>query len=134
MRKQKTKEEMDLAASDVEHLSIFKMTDKAVRGSDTPSVPSTINCDKLVDVFAKAYKQVAYGKGRERHAMENCSFEDQQIVMLGVWQNSIDGAVFQGIKKALEAKRLPKDRAQAELLGAINYLAAAYITLDKLPA
>jgi hypothetical protein len=34
------------------------------------------------------------------------------------------------MKKAQESTRLPPDRAKAELLGAINYLAAAYLLLD----
>ena len=44
---------------------------------------------------------------------------------------SVDGFLYQAIKKTVESKRLPKDRAVAELLGAINYLAGAVIALEK---
>jgi len=37
----------------------------------------------------------------------------------------------QAMKKAQESARLPRDRAEAELLGAINYLAAAVIVLRE---
>jgi len=37
----------------------------------------------------------------------------------------------QAMKKTQEASRLPNDRARAELLGAINYLAAAYLLLEE---
>ena len=36
----------------------------------------------------------------------------------------------QAMKKAQESARMPPDRAKAELLGAINYLAAAYLLLE----
>jgi hypothetical protein len=39
-------------------------------------------------------------------------------------------SLIQAMKKAQESTRLPPDRAKAELLGAINYLAAAYLLLE----
>ena len=48
---------------------------------------------------------------------------------------SIDGALFQARKKALEAKKLVtlkgKEAAISELYGAINYLVGACILIDE---
>lgn len=87
----------------------------------------------LRSVLARAVEQAAGGKGIERHSSAGEFFEAQQICQVPRWQGSIDAQVFQACKKALEAKRLPKDRAVAELLGAINYLAAAVIVREELP-
>ncbi len=88
--------------------------------------------ESLRSVLAEAVTQASDGKGRERHAGEGENFEDQQIVQLNQWMGSTHGNVFQACKKALESTRLPTDRARRELLGAINYLAAAVIVLDKI--
>jgi hypothetical protein len=83
----------------------------------------------LREVLQMAYAQAIVGKGKERHA-EDKPFEDQ------VWA-SITRAVGigfptgQALKKWNEAKRLSKDSAIRELLGAINYIAMAIITLMK---
>jgi hypothetical protein len=83
----------------------------------------------LRDVLVRAYDQAAKGKGDERHA-QGSAFEDQPM------QNIIDlygvgFALGQSAKKAQESMRLPKDRAIAELLGGINYLAGAIINMEK---
>ncbi len=83
-------------------------------------------------VLDEAVVQAAEGKGRERHASEGERFEDQQIVQIPVWLGSNQGDIFQAVKKALESTRLPHEAARRELLGAINYLAAAVIVLDKI--
>lgn len=44
---------------------------------------------------------------------------------------STQGDVFQAAKKAIESTRLPTDRAIHELHGAIVYLAAAVIVLQR---
>ena len=88
---------------------------------------------RLRVVLDRAYDQASRGKGRERHANGE-PFEDQLIVKLGQFLgHSTDGNVFQACKKAIESKRLPRDRAVAELLGAINYLAGAVIILEDRP-
>lgn len=84
---------------------------------------------RLESVLAAAYQHAATGKGLERHACGE-PFEEQKICGLARYQGSIDGPVFQAAKKAIEAKRLPRERAVAELLGAINYLAAAVILIE----
>lgn len=86
--------------------------------------------EKLADVLQRAYEQAANGKGKERHAGEGVPFERQPMSTINIEQGSIDGFLYQARKKSLESKRLPAGRAQAELLGAINYLAGAVIALD----
>jgi len=85
--------------------------------------------DRLAMVLLGAFKQAAHGKGKERHA-DAQPFEDQPMVSINKTLGTIDGYLFQAAKKAHEAKRLPKDRAIAELLGAINYLAGAVIHIE----
>ena len=88
--------------------------------------------ESLAAVLDDALEQAQGGKGVERHAGNGEAFEDQQIVQLGEWMGS--STVFdvgQACKKSIESTRLPDDRARAELLGAINYLAAAVITIDR---
>lgn len=79
--------------------------------------------------------QASHGKGKERHAEPGVAFTDQPIVTEGVEQGTNGFQIGQARKKALESIRLPtKDRQVAELLGAINYLAAAVIVLEREPA
>ncbi len=85
----------------------------------------------LRSVLDAAYNQASAGKGKERHAGKNEYFENQQIVQLCEWMGSNHGDIFQACKKALESVRLPDDRAVAELLGAINYLAAAVLVIQR---
>jgi hypothetical protein len=88
--------------------------------------------DQLRRVLTMAVEQAARGKGKERHATPGDPFELQQIVTIGRWLGSFDGEVFQACKKAIEAKRLPKRKAINELLGSINYLAAAVLLAEIL--
>lgn len=84
-------------------------------------------------VLDAAYNQAAAGKGKERHA-NNKPFDRQPIMeiarMVGVGYQ-----LGQAMKKAQEASgmlsREQPERAQAELLGAINYLAAAYLVIEE---
>jgi hypothetical protein len=88
---------------------------------------------ELWRVYGLATRQAESGKGRERHAGKGEKFEDQQIVQLGVWMESAGFEVGQAVKKALESFRLPREGAIAELLGALNYLAAAVLVRERLP-
>ncbi len=85
----------------------------------------------LANVLDQALAQAQSGKGLERHAGGGEAFEDQQIVQLGEWMGSTAFAIGQACKKSIESTRLAPDRAIAELLGAINYLAAAVVMLDR---
>lgn len=86
--------------------------------------------ETLAGVLRQAYAQAADGKGKERHADGN-AFDEQPMTTINAMLGSVDGFLYQAIKKTVESKRLPKDRAVAELLGAINYLAGAVIALEK---
>jgi hypothetical protein len=85
--------------------------------------------EKLDDVLARAYRQASAGKGVERHAAGE-PFHEQPMQII----SDLVGVGFcigQAIKKAHESQRLPHDRAVAELLGAINYLAGAVIYMEQ---
>ncbi|NBK25973.1 MAG: hypothetical protein EOM68_28650 [Spirochaetia bacterium] len=86
--------------------------------------------EPLAKVLQLALDQAQSGKGVERHG-NGKAFVEQPIMeigrMVGTGYN-----LGQSMKKAQESMRLPKVRAQAELLGAINYLAAAYLLLEEL--
>jgi hypothetical protein len=84
----------------------------------------------LAAVFADALDQAQSGKGKERHASGE-PLTEQPIVAINESLGTNHGAIFQATKKARESTRLPYERARAELLGAINYLAAAVIVLDR---
>jgi len=84
----------------------------------------------LAEVLDLALAQAQAGKGKERHASGE-AFHDQKIVQLGEWMGNIGFQVGQACKKSIEATRLPNERAVLELLGAINYLAAAVIQLQR---
>ena len=86
---------------------------------------------ELRRVLDDAIEQASGGKGAERHDPNSEPFEDQQIVQLCEWMGSNQGDIFQACKKAVESVGLPPERARAELLGAINYLAAAVLVLDR---
>ena len=86
----------------------------------------------LHDVLLQAVEQAQDGKGKERHARDGQPFDVQLIVRLGEELGSTHGEIFQVCKKSIESARLPYERARAELLGAINYAAAAVIVLDRL--
>lgn len=103
-----------------------------LRAITLPSAPimSVPGYERLAGVLQRAYDQAASGKGKERHASDGVAFEHQPMSAINQNLGSIDGFLYQAAKKAQEARRLPVGRAQAELLGAINYLAGAVIALD----
>ena len=92
-------------------------------------VKSSSDYDPLSRVLLLAYEQAASGKGKERHA--NSKPFDKQPIMEIARMVGVGYQLGQAMKKAQEASRLPNERARAELLGAINYLAAAYLLLEE---
>ena len=90
------------------------------------------NYDSLSAVLQGALSQASQGKGKERHAKDE-PFEKQKIceITRRLQGSPVGGPLFQAIKKCYESERLPKDRAIAELYGAINYIAAAIIVLQE---
>ena len=99
----------------------------------TPPLAPTDPYAPLRRVLDAAYDQAANGKGKERHA-NNKPFTDQPIMeiarMVGPGYQ-----LGQAMKKAQEAggmiQRGQPDRARAELLGAINYLAACVLLIEE---
>ena len=81
--------------------------------------------------LGEAVAQASRGKGAERHAESGEKFSDQLIMSIPK-RLGPGGECFclgQALKKICESRRLPPDRARAELLGAVNYLAAAWCLL-----
>lgn len=88
------------------------------------------NYSELKRIFTMAVEQAENGKGKERHANDE-PFEKQKICSLNRQIGSNHGLIYQACKKAIESNRLSKERAIAEILGAINYLAAAIILKEE---
>lgn len=80
-------------------------------------------------VLGAAYDQAANGKGKERHA-QDLRF-DQQPIMQITRTHGEGFPMGQAAKKIQEAARLSPEHARHELLGAIVYLAAAYLYLEE---
>lgn len=91
------------------------------------------NYEELADVLQEAFRQASEGKGEERHA-NGKAFGDQPIMVIPAMLGSIEGQIYQVIKKAQEANSMAKrgedDAAKRELYGVINYAAAAIMSLD----
>lgn len=90
--------------------------------------------EQLAGVLAEAHDQAASGKGRERHNGRGVSFDRQPILEIG----RMCGPGFntgQAMKKIQEAmgmlQRGETDAAIRELLGAINYTAAAILLIRE---
>ena len=81
--------------------------------------------------LGEAVAQAARGKGAERHAESGEKFSDQLIMSIPrrLGEGGECFCLGQALKKICESRRLPPDRARAEILGAVNYLAAAWSLL-----
>lgn len=95
------------------------------------SVP--VGYEQLGDVLDMALHQAAFGKGKERHA-NNKPFHEQDIIDI----TAKVGTGFtkgQAIKKIIESGKLGTlkgvDAEIHELVGAMNYIAATVIVLQK---
>ena len=88
----------------------------------------------LKEALKAAYAQASAGKGKDRHA-NGKSFLEQPIMEIGRMVG-VGYQTGQAMKKAQEAggmaSRQQYEAARAELLGAINYLAAAYILIGEI--
>jgi len=94
------------------------------------SKDGNINFLPLLSAANYAVLQAVMGKGLERHA-KGRDFLEQPIFKICELFNSNHGQIFQAIKKIEEAQFLPKERAMQEYRGAIIYLLAAMIYLDR---
>lgn len=111
----------------VYHPSTASAPDPSPKTAHFVDVPE--GYEPLAAVLEMAFSQCAYGKGKERHANDYV-FDEQPIS----WITQAVGPGFpvgQAIKKSTEAlgmiKREKQGSARIEFLGAIIYLAAAYI-------
>lgn len=104
---------------------------KEITASREPAEPfvtfATVSgYESLSGVLKSALDQAQHGKGKERHA-NGKPFEQQPIMEIGrmVGVGYMTG---QAMKKTAESTRLPTlEMKEKELLGAINYLAAAIL-------
>jgi len=102
-------------------------------------VPVVINVNEnhpyfeLAQVFEAAFNQAAVGKGKERHAYsEEEAYQYQVLCEIDRrLRGNADGPLYQAVKKIYESARMDPQRAIHELLGAINYTAAAVILLKE---
>ena len=87
-------------------------------------------CDEsykiLNDVLYEALERAAYGKGKQRHALGNEKFEDQQIFRATRFYG-LGGLYFQAEKKLRESYNLTGEAKVKELLDVVVYVAAAII-------
>ena len=108
---------------------VVKVPDKLSRSCSQSSCLKEDPYISLRYVLELAVDQAANGKGKERHA--NGEPFDQQKICKISRAVGIGFALGQALKKAEESVRLDKEAALREILGAINYLAAAYIVLNE---
>ena len=87
--------------------------------------------ETLGEALAAAVEQAAVGKGAGRHSYDGELFSDQLIFEIPRRLGACGSGFLlgQAVKKIYESVRLEPERARAELLGAINYLAAAWSRL-----
>ena len=101
---------------------------------DPEKVAADDGYDSLRAIYAMALEQAQGGKGKERHA--NGLPFDQQPICQGGRRFGVGCLIYQAWKKAHETPVLLKmdngrERAIRELLGVINYAAAAIIVLQE---
>lgn len=84
--------------------------------------------ETLGEALAAAVEQAAVGKGAGRHSYGGELFSDQLIFEIPRRLGACGSGFLlgQAVKKIYESVRLEPERARAELLGAVNYLAAAW--------
>jgi hypothetical protein len=112
----------------------FQMGPEHLAGLTWGTPPSDDGYDSLRAILAQAVEQASGGKGTERHS--NGQPFDQQPICQGGRRFGIAGLVYQCWKKSHEVPVLlamddGKARAVRELLGVINYAAAAILVLQE---
>jgi hypothetical protein len=96
----------------------------------TVKVDESLEYAPLNGVLKRAYEQAKDGKGKERHAKDKEPFDKQKICEI-TRRVGLGYPLGQAIKKAEESQRLSPEAAVKEILGAINYLAAAVIVIEE---
>ena len=84
----------------------------------------------LQRVLDLALDQALQGKGAERHGGGK-PFDRQPMMEISRMLGGPSGCFYQAMKKTQEASRMEPEAAKREILGAINYLAGAYLLLDE---
>jgi len=84
----------------------------------------------LEDAYRCAVAQAAHGKGKVRHAEDGEPFE-RQIICEVARRVGLGYPLGQAVKKIYESQRLGGTAGLDELLGAMNYLAAAFIVMSE---
>ncbi len=125
----KMREQLFEAEQRVEQLSTMLEGEPLQRpdGGEVLKIPDEYI--SLFRVFQRAGEQASAGKGKERHAKAGEPFEKQKICEI-TRRSGLGFPIGQAAKKSYESLRLG-DRGPAELLGAINYLAAAYLVMSE---
>jgi len=87
--------------------------------------------ESLGFALGEAVAQAARGKGADRHAEKGEQFADQLIMSIPkrLGEGGECFCLGQAAKKIFESRRLAPAPARAELLGAVNYIAAAWSLL-----
>lgn len=94
----------------------------------TAAWPCEPGYDDLVAVLKSAYEQAAYGKGKERHAGDGIPFAQQRMQATCDLLGNEQGMAYQAIKKLTEGLTFTDPaRVEAELFGAINYIAGVIV-------
>ena len=86
--------------------------------------------ESLCEVLGEAVEQASKGKGKERHASEGEAYENQ-IICEVARRVGLGYPLGQAVKKIYESQRIGGERGVAELLGALNYVAAAVIVMKE---
>jgi hypothetical protein len=99
------------------------------RNSENADICPEKGYESLWKILVRAHNQAAYGKGKKRHATGQ-PFEEQPIMEI---METVEGGFGSGqaLKKIRESTRLGPVEAVTELLGAIVYLGAVIIFLEK---
>ncbi len=100
------------------------------KNQEITTCPSEALYAPLRKVLNLALDQAENGKGKERHAKAGEPFYRQKICEI-TRRTGLAFPVGQAIKKAEEIFALPTDAGMREILGAINYLAAAHIVMEE---
>jgi hypothetical protein len=115
--------------------------ERANATEDTPNVGQkeivahdiTAKMNATADMLEDAYFDLAawlQGKGAERHGGGK-PFDRQPMMEISRMLGGPSGCFYQAMKKTQEASRMEPEAAKREILGAINYLAGAYLLLDE---
>ncbi len=123
------REQLFEAEQRVEKLSAMLEGEPMLRPEGVDVIKIPVEYASLFKVFQCACAQASTGKGKERHAKAGEPFEKQKICEI-TRRGGLGYPIGQAVKKSYESLRLG-DRGPAELLGAINYLAAAYLVMSE---